>query len=273
MPNAIKILNGYKKADLRQSRSEEQFNQYIDQTLQAVNDEYLRSTLHDVGLSDNTSALQSKYRAGRENANMLAHDRIYTSEQIRKLCVNYGLRFLSTSMYIGMLDPQGIAKGCVAYEEWQKSIGMTGSVAGGRCRIAAPPESFKLEERPIPIVNRDPLLFCQIGSSAHWFLIHKWGNDLSPVRRVTQWFTKTRAHLWFTIQCVILLAAAIAIRGFHCAGHAQSEGASVLFGVASAVLLICAIIATVVHAMNWNDTSSDSYIKRNNTDLWQSRHA
>jgi len=47
--------------------------------------------------------------------------------------------------------------------------------------IAAPAESFALQPRPI-----DPLLFCQLGDDL-FYLVHKWGNDISVFRRLTKW--------------------------------------------------------------------------------------
>ena len=47
-------------------------------------------------------------------------------------------------------------------------------------KIVAPSKLFKLKNAD------DPLLFVPIGND-YYYLIHKWGNDLHPLRRLMMW--------------------------------------------------------------------------------------
>jgi hypothetical protein len=122
----------------------------------------------------------------------LAHfppDRLFTPEAIRKVCLTYGLRFLETSLYKGELDaaiPAKLAE-FKAINEGHLSYPCPRSHPDRKARIdcvfriAAPSESFKLQDRP-----KDPLLFAYVGNN-HWYLVHKWGNDLSVWNRMKNW--------------------------------------------------------------------------------------
>ncbi|MEJ2585574.1 MAG: hypothetical protein P8Z38_11250, partial [Robiginitalea sp.] len=55
-------------------------------------------------------------------------------------------------------------------------------------KIIAPSRLFKLEDKD------DPLLFVPMGND-YFYLIHKWGNDLHPLRRLLVWPFKNIANL------------------------------------------------------------------------------
>jgi len=105
-----------------------------------------------------------------------AEDRVFHISQIEAICKKYRLRFLRTSIYRGVIDndlPNRISTFEVAYNV--------------RCtpyntRIVAPMESFELQERP-----KDPLMFYEINDE-YFYLIHKWGNDLSISRSILPLF-------------------------------------------------------------------------------------
>jgi hypothetical protein len=121
---------------------------------------------------------------------MFAQDRVFHISQIEGICKKYRLRFLPTEMYKGVIDndlPNRISTFEVAYNV--------------RCtpyntRIVAPKESFKLKERP-----KDPLMFYKINDE-YFYLIHKWGNDLSISRAILPLFSNT-LFCWLSVPILL----------------------------------------------------------------------
>ena len=114
--------------------------------------------------------------------------RIYHLDQIRNICIDYRLRFLDLSYFKPELP-----------EEAKKAISELEGIHNTRLegmKILAPSRLFKLEDKD------DPLLFVPMGNN-YFYLIHKWGNDLHPLRRLLVWPFKNIANL--TI-CVLLFS-------------------------------------------------------------------
>ena len=103
---------------------------------------------------------------------LLESDHIYHISQIKKICIDYRLRFLNTSLFKGQLPYEAISK--IKQLEKDHNTELKGF------KIIAPAKLFKLEHYD------DPLLFAPIGNG-YYYLIHKWGNDLSPFRRALMW--------------------------------------------------------------------------------------
>lgn len=98
--------------------------------------------------------------------------RVFHKSQIKSLCNKYRLKFLPASMYAGTIDSQLPSK----VDAFEINHGVT--LDTRNTFIIAPQESFKLQEHP-----KDPLLFYRINED-YFYLIHKWGNDLSIFRRI-----------------------------------------------------------------------------------------
>jgi hypothetical protein len=60
----------------------------------------------------------------------------------------------------------------------------------------APSVLFRLEKKD------DPLLFVPLGNS-YFYLVHKWGNDLHPFRKMMMWSFKS---IWNLILCLLGLS-------------------------------------------------------------------
>ncbi|MCB0374722.1 MAG: hypothetical protein KDD04_02265, partial [Sinomicrobium sp.] len=101
---------------------------------------------------------------------LLATDRIYHITQIKKICIDYRLRFLDSRYFKGKYPKQTL----VRIEAMEKEHGI--AIKG--FKIIAPSRLFKLDNAD------DPLLFAPIGND-YYYLIHKWGKDLHPLRK---WF-------------------------------------------------------------------------------------
>jgi len=114
-------------------------------------------------------------------------NRIYTLDQIRKICIRYRLRFLSTSLFKATFPYEAISR----INELEKKLNRKID----DFRIIAPSKAFDLEN-----INQDPLLFAQL-EDGRFFLIHHWGKDLKWYRKILTWplqnFTTYFVSLWF----------------------------------------------------------------------------
>jgi len=100
--------------------------------------------------------------------NKLETQNIYHKDQIRSICIDYRLRFLDAKHFKGELPYEAITK--IKQLEKEHNTELKGF------KIIAPSKLFKLENAD------DPLLFASIGNDYYYF-IHKWGNDLNPIRK------------------------------------------------------------------------------------------
>lgn len=88
----------------------------------------------------------------------------------------------------------------------------------GEFHIAAPAESFQLQKRPI-----DPLLFCHLGDN-QYYLVHKWGSDLSIWRASRRYFSRT-----FTWAHILTLLGMMWYAGFSAYTRNSVDGAMAQF--------------------------------------------
>lgn len=104
---------------------------------------------------------------------------------IKQLAIEYKLKFLSSRYFSGHMDVEVLSK----IKEFAKNTNteIDPHTLSSRFFILAPVECFHLNQRerpkPVPV---DPLIFYMIGDN-HYRLIHKWGSDFSPLRRILGW--------------------------------------------------------------------------------------
>lgn len=122
--------------------------------------------------------------------NLLETDRIYHIEQIKKICTDYRLRFLDSKYFKGKIPQSAVSK--IKHLEKEHNITLDGF------KMMAPSKLFKLEDKD------DPLLFAPIGNG-YYYLIHKWGNDLHPLRKLLVWPFKGMVNLTLTTLIVSYL--------------------------------------------------------------------
>lgn len=118
-----------------------------------------------------------------ENAfdlDLLQSERIFHISHIKNICVTYRLRFLDTKFFKGPLPPQVLLQ--IKDLEKKHQLDLKGF------RIMAPSKNFRLENAD------DPMLFAPIGNG-YYYLIHKWGNDLNPFRKILMWPLKNIENL------------------------------------------------------------------------------
>jgi ABC-type multidrug transport system fused ATPase/permease subunit len=121
----------------------------------------------------------------------LEPNRIFHLDNIRDICIDYRLRFLDISRFKGVVPKAALTQ--------QKAIENTHNTQLSQLKIMAPSKLFKLDSAD------DPLLFAPMGND-YYYLIHKWGNDMSPLRKAFVWPFKN-----IITMCVSLLLVSLAI--------------------------------------------------------------
>jgi hypothetical protein len=113
----------------------------------------------------------SNGKSSKENNfdfDLLETQNIYHLNTIKSICIDYRLRFLDTKLFKGEIPYVAISK--------IKALEKAHNAELKGFKIVAPSKLFKLENAD------DPLLFAPIGNG-YYYLIHKWGNDLNPLRK------------------------------------------------------------------------------------------
>ena len=117
----------------------------------------------------------------------LDFSRVYHLETIKKVCIDYRLRFLDLKYFKGALPEAAYDQIDTIEKQHQTNL--------SDFKIMAPSILFRLAR------TDDPLLFVPMGNN-HFYLIHKWGNDLSPYRKAMVWPFKSVWTLLLTLLAV-----------------------------------------------------------------------
>ncbi|MCA1761988.1 MAG: hypothetical protein ABR574_04315 [Cryomorphaceae bacterium] len=125
----------------------------------------------------------------------LDEQNIFELDDIKKLCINYRLRFLSTKHFKSDFPREAMTE--------IKNVENRSGEKISAFMIMAPSTMFKLED-----ANKDPLLFTPL-SDGRFYLIHKWGGDLSPFRKILAWPFKNLVNLVSTIFFISFFLASI----------------------------------------------------------------
>lgn len=123
--------------------------------------------------------------ASRFHLRNLDPDRIFTVDQIKELCTRFRLRFLEAALFKGEIPHAAVAE--IKRLEKLESNSLDGYM------IMAPAPLFHLEYK-----DKDPLLFASLGNG-RYYLIHKWGKDLHPLRALAVWPFRSFKSLLTTI--------------------------------------------------------------------------
>jgi len=120
---------------------------------------------------------------------LLETDKIFHIQEIKNVCIDYRLRFLESHYFKNTIPEEAIST--IASLEKKHNTTLSGF------KIIAPSKAFLL------LNYDDPMLFAPIGNE-YYYLIHKWGNDMSPLRKLA---VKPVRNLWdFTIFSVVISA-------------------------------------------------------------------
>lgn len=100
---------------------------------------------------------------------LLETDKIFHLEQIKTICIDYRLRFLESSIFKNNIPEEAISK--IRMLEKEHNTSLEGF------KIIAPSKAFHL------LNYDDPLLFAPIGND-YYYLIHQWGTEMNPLRKI-----------------------------------------------------------------------------------------
>ena len=159
---------------------------------------------------DQKEAIKSRVKSTLETPNnsyvntltfdALDFDKIFHIDSIKKLCINYRLRFLDTHLFKGEY-PKELYSIIPNLENDHK-------IQLKDFKIMAPSKLFRLKTK------EDPLLFVPIGNG-YYYLVHKWGDDLKSYRKILVWPFKNINTLIFTSIILSLLSTAIGSAFFN----------------------------------------------------------
>jgi hypothetical protein len=136
----------------------------LDEVKEILYEDHLKEQRIVSSLKRGSNQLQNNFKFDE-----LETENIYHINSIKKICVDYRLRFLDTKYFKNKFPQEAISK--------TKALEKTHNTTLSGFKIIAPSKLFKLENAD------DPLLFAPIGNG-YYYLIHKWGNDLHPLRKL-----------------------------------------------------------------------------------------
>ncbi|HMB64546.1 MAG TPA: hypothetical protein VKN36_15810 [Eudoraea sp.] len=142
------------------------------------------------------------------NTDLLEISNIYHLEHIRKICIVYRLRFLDTRYFKGEIPQEAISR--IKKLERNHKTELQGY------KIIAPSRLFKLKDKD------DPLLFVPIGND-YFYLIHKWGNDLHPLRKLLVWPFRNIVNLTLLVVLISYLVTLLIPDGLFSKTNSTAE--------------------------------------------------
>lgn len=156
---------------------------------------------------------------------LLDTSKIYHIADIKKVCIDYRLRFLDSRYFKGSY-PESVFSEIRKLEEDHRT-----ELQG--FKIMAPSKLFKLEDKD------DPLLFVPIGNS-YFYLVHSWGHDLHPLRKFLMWPFKNIGNLIALVLAISLCITSMIPDGLFSKSNSTAEFWIIYFfmfkSVASVVL-------------------------------------
>ncbi len=171
--------------------------------------EWLRHLNIDAGALE--AASSSRSEVGRFNGldlERLEEDRIYHLSHIKQVCITYRLRFLDLSYFKPALPEEAV--------EAMRTLESAHETQLQNLKILAPSRLFKLEDKD------DPLLFVPLGDD-YFYLVHKWGNDLHPLRRWLVWPFRNIGNLTLLVLLISYLVTLLVPNGLFTKNGGNAE--------------------------------------------------
>ncbi|MER3319071.1 MAG: hypothetical protein RIB79_12335 [Allomuricauda sp.] len=181
----------HKLQKIRNKRSDSK--QILAEVQQILREDFLKEVKIADQLGSKNNALNNNF-----DFDLLETDKIFHIDQIKEICIEYRLRFLNSSYFKGKIPQEAISK--IKHLETAHNTELKGF------KIMAPSKLFKLEDKD------DPLLFAPIGND-YYYLIHKWGNDLHPLRKLFAWPFKNIANLAMVVLLISYLVTLMVPEG------------------------------------------------------------
>ena len=197
--------------------------------------------------NDEYSKLNKNNYFNEFNLDKLNDDRIFHLNTIRTICIDYRLRFLDIKYFKGEIPLDAIDKIKQMENDHSKKL--------NNFKIMAPSIMFRLKK------TDDPLLFVPLGDN-YFYLIHKWGNDLAPFRKIRMWPFRSLRNLLLTLLFVCYVITLITpISVFT--SNPDSSGFWILFlfmfkAVVSIVLFLGVALGKNFNPKIWNSRYNKS---------------
>jgi hypothetical protein len=131
--------------------------------------EFLLENEQQRNLVKNQLQSESSTKSNQFEFDLLETDEIFHISTIKNVCIDYRLRFLESHFFKNTIPEEAISK--ITNLEKKHNTKLNGFM------IVAPSKAFNL------VSYDDPLLFAPIGNN-YYYLIHKWGNDMTPFRKM-----------------------------------------------------------------------------------------
>ncbi|MBC8769502.1 hypothetical protein H4O18_16005 [Arenibacter sp. BSSL-BM3] len=193
---------------------------------QLLNEVYLLLNKDEDALQRIDLNIQSKEAVVNNdfNIDLLETAGIYHIRHIKKIAIDYRLRFLDSHYFKGEIPSEATNK--IKRLEEDHELEIKGF------KILAPSKLFKLKDRD------DPILFAPIGND-YYYLIHKWGRDLHPLRKLLMWPFKSIVNLIAVVMAISYLVTLLVPNGLF-----SKESSSFQFWVIFFFMFKC--IASIV---------------------------
>lgn len=191
-------------------------------------------------IEKNISAGQ-KVVSNQFDFDQLETHKIFHIDQIKQICIDYRLRFLNSKYFKGDIPPEAIHS--IKQLEKNHKLEVKGF------KIVAPSKLFKLKDKD------DPLLFAPIGNG-YFYLIHKWGNDLHPLRKLFMWPFKNIVNLTVLVVLISYLVTLMVPEGLFSKTSTSAEFWIVFFfmfkSIASVVIFYGFAMGKNFNPAIWN---------------------
>ena len=132
------------------------------------------------------------------NYEKLESNKIYHISDIKKTCIDYRLRFLNFKYFKGDVPVDVKTKVKNFKNDHRQNI--------LDLKIMAPSKLFKLKNAD------DPLLFTSLGND-YFYLIDKWGNDLSYFRKISMWPFKSLTNILIFVSIISIFLTMLIPKG------------------------------------------------------------
>lgn len=177
--------------------------QILDEVFQILKDLDIQDQRIQESIANGKGGLTNNF-----NFDLLESARIFHISDIKKICIDYRLRFLDSRYFKGEIPAEGVSK--------IKSLERAHDMELKGFKIIAPSKLFKLEDKD------DPLLFAPIGNG-YFYLIHQWGNDLHPLRKLLMWPFKNIVNLAFLVLLISFLVTLMVPEGLFSKSNSALE--------------------------------------------------
>lgn len=160
------------------------------------------------------------------NPDLLNKNNIFSIDDIKKICIDYRLRFLDSRHFKQEELPYDALQALKELEKELKNHTSSPEEASENAlpqiKLLASAKYFKLED-----IHKDPMLFARI-DDANYYLIHKWGNDFRWYKKWIAFPFRSILALLFSLM-LIGIPAAILLPALFFTNHSDVSHYQLLY--------------------------------------------